>query len=61
LGLNENEMGIISRRIDPNKQNNFPFADLPQTPYMVNKFFFPKPLKLGKKPKKEGQINLNNL
>jgi hypothetical protein len=61
LGINENEMGIISRRIDPFKSNNFNFAELPQSPYIVNKFFFPKPLKIARKQKKETQINLNNL
>ena len=46
-------MGIISRRIDPFKDNNFNLKSLPQSTYTVNKFFFPKPLKVGRKPKKE--------
>lgn len=45
-------MGIISRRIDPFKDNNFNLKSLPQSSYTVNKFFFPKPLKVGRKPKK---------
>lgn len=52
LGMNENEMGIISRRIDPFKDNNFNLKSLEQSKYTVNKFFFPKPLKVGKKHKK---------
>jgi hypothetical protein len=52
LGMNDNEMGIISRRIDPFKENNFDLRNLPQSTYTVNKFFFPKPLKVTRKPKK---------
>lgn len=50
--MNQNEMGIISRRIDPIKDTNFNLRDLPQFSYKVNKFFYPKPLKVGKKPSK---------
>lgn len=42
-------MGIISRRIDPFKDNDFHLKELPQSTYTVNKFLFPKPLKVGKK------------
>jgi hypothetical protein len=45
-------MGIISRRIDPFKDNNINLKALPQSTYTVNKFFFPKPLKVGRKAKK---------
>lgn len=54
-------MGIISRRIDPFKDNNFDLKSLPQSTYTVNKFFFPKPLKVGKKIRKEEQLNPDNL
>lgn len=50
--MNQNEMGIISRRIDPYKDSNFSLKDLPQCPYKVNRFFYPKPLKVGKKTPK---------
>lgn len=61
LGMNENEMGIISRRIDPFKDNNFNLKSLAQSKYTVNKFFFPKPLKVGRKCRKEEVINIDNL
>lgn len=54
-------MGIISRRIDPFKDNKFNLRDLPQASYTVNKFFFPKPLKVCRKPRKEEDINVDNL
>lgn len=47
-------MGVISRRIDPWKDNNFNLRDLSQAGYTVNKFFYPKPLKVGRKTRKEG-------
>lgn len=59
--MNQNEMGIISRRIDPFKESNFDLSDLPQSTYTVNKFFFAKPLKVGRKNIKEQHLNIDNL
>ena len=54
-------MGIISRRIDPYKEANFNLKELPQSSYTVNKFFFTKPLKTGKKQAKDENLNIENL
>lgn len=61
LGMNQNEMGIISRRIDPYKESNFNLSELPQSTYTVNKFFFSKPLKVGKRSHKEEKLSIENL
>ena len=61
LGMNDNEMGIISRRLDPFKDSNFSLKNLPQNPYIINKYFYPKPLKVGYKREKNQKINSQNL
>lgn len=45
-------MGVISRRIDPFKDNQFNLKELSQAGYTVNKFFYPKPLKVVRKNRK---------
>ncbi len=58
LGLNNNEMGIVSRRIDPTKEAESILKEMPNLTYTINKYFYPKPLKVGKKQPKEEQINV---
>lgn len=58
LGLNKNEMGIVSRRIDPTKEAESILNEPPCLIYTINKYFYPKPLKVGKKPPKEEPINV---
>ena len=59
--MNDNEMGIISRRLDPYKDSNFSLKNLPHNPYIINKYFYPKPLKVGYKREKGHKINSQNL
>ena len=49
LGLNRNEMGIISRRINPLVDGGFKAQPQQEQTYSINKYFYPKPLKTGKK------------
>lgn len=52
-------MGVISRRIDPFKNNQFNLKELSQAGYTVNKFFYPKPLKVSRKNRKSPEINVD--
>lgn len=61
LGLNKNEMGIISRRINPLSDQHFKIHDNIQECFSVNKYFYPKPLKTGKKIHHCEKINVENL
>jgi len=61
LGLNKNEMGIISRRINPFTDKNFKVHETLAETYSVHKYFYPKPLKTGKKQHLPEKINVNNL
>ena len=54
-------MGIISRRLDPFKNSNFSLENLPRNPYIISKYFYPKPLKVGYKKDKNLKINSQNL
>ncbi len=54
-------MGIISRRIDPLKECEIQFNEVAQTSYAINKYFYPKPLRVGKKIVTEDKINIINL
>jgi len=45
-------MGIVSRRIDPTRDQESILSELPQLTYTINKYFYPKPLKVGKKAPK---------
>lgn len=54
-------MGIVSRRIDPTRDTENILNEPPEVKYTINKYFYPKPLKVGKKAPKEEQINVNNL
>ena len=45
-------MGIVSRRIDPTKQPESILNEPPNLTYTINKYFYPKPLKIGKKQPK---------
>jgi len=58
LGLNKNEMGIISRRINPLADQQFKINDNIQESYSINKYFYPKPLKTGKKNTHSEKINV---
>jgi hypothetical protein len=49
LGLNKNEMGIISRRINPLADQQFKVEENNNEIYSIHKYFYPKPLKTGKK------------
>jgi hypothetical protein len=42
-------MGIISRRINPLSDQQFKINENIQETYSINKYFYPKPLKTGKK------------
>lgn len=61
LGLNKNEMGIISRRINPLCDQQFKIDDNYTEIYSIHKYFYPKPLKTGKKNHASSQINVQNL
>lgn len=54
-------MGIISRRLDPYKTSNFSLKNLPQNPYIISKYFYPKPLKVGFKRDKHTKLDSYNL
>jgi hypothetical protein len=55
-------MGIISRRINPFTDKNFKIHEAHIETYSVNKYFYPKPLRTGKKQQQnEEKINVNNL
>lgn len=61
LGLNRNEMGIISRRINPLADQQFKVQDSPSDIYSIHKYFYPKPLKTAKRPRSSEKINVDNL
>jgi len=54
-------MGIISRRINPLADQNFKIHDNIQDTYSIHKYFYPKPLKTGKKSHSSEKINVDNL
>ena len=60
LGLNRNEMGITSRRINPLSDGGFK-VHLQGQAYSIHKYFYPKPLRTGKKLHHSPRINLDNL
>jgi hypothetical protein len=61
LGLNKNEMGIISRRINPLADQQFKVEENNNEIYSIHKYFYPKPLKIGKKVHSSEKINVENL
>lgn len=61
LGLNKNEMGIISRRINPLLDKELKIQEQPQDTFSVHKYFYPKPLKTGKKCQTIKTLNVENL
>lgn len=54
-------MGIISRRINPLCDQHFKIDDNYTEVYSIHKYFYPKPLKTGKKGQAASQINVQNL
>lgn len=54
-------MGIISRRINPFSDQNFKVHEALQQAYTVHKYFYPKPLKTGKREHSAEKINVDNL
>ena len=59
--MNENEMGIISRRLDPFKDSKFSLRGIPQFSYIINQYFYPRGLKVGRRSKKPEDLNTGNL
>lgn len=63
LGLNKEEMGIVSRRINPLADQKFRIHDHIEDSYSIHQYFYPKPLRVGRKehhPEKIGVENLEN-
>lgn len=54
-------MGIISRRINPLCDQQFKIDDNYTEVYSIHKYFYPKPLKTGKKGHASEKINVQNL
>ena len=54
-------MGIISRRLDPFKDSKFSLRGIPQFSYIISKYFYPRPLKVGKRNRKIEDLNSKNL
>lgn len=54
-------MGIISRRINPLTDKELKMQEQPQENYSVHKYFYPKPLRTGKKCHIIKTINVDNL
>lgn len=61
LGMNNNEMGVISRRLDPFKDTKFSLDNLAKNSYLINSYFYPKPLKVTYKKERNEKINSQNL
>ena len=61
LGLNKNEMGIISRRINPLTDQELKVHEDVDSAFSVHKYFYPKPLRTGKKNNGLKPINVDNL
>lgn len=59
--MNNDEMGIISRRLDPFKDSNFSLKNIPQNPYIISNYFYPKPLKVGYKRDINPRLDSHNL
>jgi hypothetical protein len=54
-------MGIISRRINPLTDQQFKVEENYNEIYSIHKYFYPKPLKTGKKGHGSEKINVQNL
>ena len=61
LGLNKNEMGIVSKRINPLADQRFKVEENYKQTYSIHKYFYPKPLKAGKRRESAEKIDVGNL
>jgi hypothetical protein len=54
-------MGIISRRINPLTDQELKIHENTTETYSVHKYFYPKPLRTGKKSHASKDLNVENL
>ncbi len=54
-------MGIVSIRVNPITDNNHKLHETTADTYSVHKYFYPKPLKTGKKIKMTNLLIVDNL
>jgi hypothetical protein len=54
-------MGIVSRRVNPIADQKFRMHDHIEDTYSIHQYFYPKPLKVGRKGHHPEKIEVDNL